>query len=492
VRVLHAAAEGLPFVKTGGLADVVASLPRALAPLGVESTVVLPAHRPALPNAPEPFRTGRRVAGQPGTPAPDGGFEVLEAARDGVRWLLLDHPALFHREGPYLDRQAREWPDNAFRYASFAAAAAELAAAEGADLVHAHDWPAGLIPVYEELRRTRLGGPRRFATLLTIHNVAYQGWFPASAWPLLGLPDAWFGPEGLEFYGGVNFLKGGILFADALTTVSPTYAEEIVTREGGAGLDGVLAARRDRLRGILNGIDDEVWDPRRDPHLVRRYGVDDAAEGKAACRAAVRRELGLAQDPAPPLAAVVTRLTEQKGVDLLLGAVPAFLPDRVQLAVLASGEPNWEGALLGLASAHPGRVAIRVGMDLPLAHRLEAGADLFLMPSRFEPCGLNQMYSQRYGTIPVVRRTGGLADTVVDAAEPDGTGYVFRDANVGGLSWALDRALRDAGTPAWDALRRRGMSRDFSWRRSARRYLDLYRRLVPDAARAATASEDRA
>jgi starch synthase len=489
LRVLHAAAEGLPFVKTGGLADVAAALPRALSRLGVSSTVVLPAHRPALPGAPEARDTGRRVAGQPGAPAPEGGFEVLEAAVEDVRWLLLDHPALFHREGPYLDRQGREWPDNAFRYAAFAAAVAELAAAEGADLVHAHDWPAALIPVYEELRRARLGGPRRFATVLTIHNVAYQGWFPASAWPTLGFPEAWFGPEGLEFYGGVNFLKGGILFADALTTVSPTYAGEIVTREGGAGLDGVLAGRRNRLRGILNGIDDETWDPRRDPHLARRYGVEDAAEGKAACRAALRRELGLALDPAPPLAAVVARVAEQKGVDLLLGAVPAFLPDRVQLAVLASGEPRWEGALLGLASAHPGRVAVRVGVDLALAHRIEAGAHLFLMPSRFEPCGLNQMYSQRYGTIPVVRRTGGLADTVVDAAEPDGTGYVFRDANVGGLAWALDRALRDAGTPVWDALRRRGMTRDFSWRRSARDYLELYRSLAPQAG--AVGSEER-
>jgi starch synthase len=430
------------------------------------------------------------VAGQPGAPAPEGGFEVLETSADGVRWLLLDHPAFFHRDGPYLDRQAREWPDNAFRYASFAAAVAELAAAERADVVHAHDWPAALVPVYEELRRSRLGGARRFATVLTIHNVAYQGWFPAGIWPLLGLPDAWFGQDGLEFYGGVNFLKGGLLFADALTTVSPTYATEIVTPEGGAGLDGVLGERRDRLRGILNGIDDETWDPRRDPHLARRYGVDDAAEGKAACRADLRRELGLAQDPAPPLAAVITRLAEQKGVDLLLGAVPAFLPDRVQLAVLAAGEPHWEGALLGLASAHPGRVAVRVGVDLPLAHRIEAGADLFLMPSRFEPCGLNQMYSQRYGAIPVVRRTGGLADTVVDAADPDGTGYVFRDANAGGLAWALDRALRDAGTPLWDELRRRGMTRDFSWRRPAREYLDLYRDLAPLAADAAGAGPE--
>ncbi|MBA2565211.1 MAG: glycogen synthase GlgA [Gemmatimonadetes bacterium] len=477
-RILHVAPEGLPFSKTGGLADVIGGLLPELAAAGLEVAVALPAYRPWIEGAPEPRHTGRHVVGNGGAPSAHR-FEVLEAQVGPVRYLLLDQPAFFERAGLYADAAGREFGDNWLRYASFAAAAGELAAQEGFDLVHGHDWQAALVPVYESARQTRPAGTRRFATFLTIHNLAYQGAFPAAVWPALGLPPDWFGPEGLEFYGQVNYLKGGILHAQALGTVSPTYAREILTVEHGAGLEGVLGQRRGALHGILNGVDYAEWDPRTDRHIAERYGPEDLA-GKAACKADLQRELGLLRDPRAPLAGIVSRIVEQKGWPVLLGAAAPFVARGMQLAVLGAGEARYEEGVRLLARAFPGSIAVRFGMDPALAHRIEAGADMFLMPSRFEPCGLNQMYSLRYGTVPVVRQTGGLADTVMDASDPaEGTGFVFQDYSAQALGCALDRAVASFGTPAWRALQRRGMLRDFSWRRAAAAYAEVYRSLVP-------------
>jgi starch synthase len=296
------------------------------------------------------------------------------------------------------------------------------------------------------------------------------------------LPDGWLTPEGLELNGAVSFLKGGILLADALTTVSPTYAREILTPELGHGLDGVLRRRRDRLRGILNGADYGEWDPRTDTLIAARYGPDDLT-GKAACKAALQEAFGLEADPGVPLAGIVSRLAGQKGWDILLEALPRFLERGLQFVALGSGEARFEDGLRDLAARHPGRVGVQIGFSRLRAHQVEAGADLFLMPSRYEPCGLNQMYSLRYGTVPVVRATGGLADTVVDASDPErGTGLHFGPYTAGALAEAIERALTTYGTAAWPGIQRRGMAEDFSWNVAARRYAALYRALGEEAA----------
>lgn len=499
-RVLHVASEGLPFSKTGGLGDVIGALPAALARIGFAVTVVLPAYVPALTGAPSLRPANRSLVVQVG-----GGehrFEVLEANVAGVRYLLLRNARFFEgREDLYSDRDGRAFEDNWLRFAAFAKAAGEIAEAERFDIVHCHDWQAALIPVYAAARgwdagRPHRAGPgsppesypppkrgsRRQVILLTIHNLAYQGTFPATVWPELGLPDTWFSPAALEFHGQVNFLKGGILFADALTTVSPTYAREILGDEQGAGLQEVLRSRRERLTGILNGVDYEEWDPSLDRFITRRYGPYDLS-GKAACKAELQRLLGLDPDPRAPLAGIVSRLAEQKGWDLLLEALPRFLQRGMQLAVLGSGEVRFEEGLRALARAHPGRVGVRIGFDLALAHQIEAGADLFLMPSRYEPCGLNQLYSLRYGTVPVVRATGGLADTVVDASVRErGTGFVFEDYSAEDLARAIERALEAYGDGCWGEVQRRGMRGDFSWWASAEAYAELYARLYASVA----------
>ena len=478
-RVLHVAPEGLPFSKTGGLADVIGALPAALVRLGVEVAVLLPGY-PPLPGAPTAQRSGRAFSAEipAGHPAAARRFEILEAEAGGVRYWLLESPELFEREALYADRQGRDFPDNWLRYAAFARVAGEIAAADRFDLVHCHDWQSALVPVYEAARLEVVAGARRFRTLLTIHNIAYQGLFPASVYGVLRLPARWLHAERLEFYGGVNYLKGGILAADALTTVSPTYAREILTPEFGAGLEGVLVQRQDRLTGILNGVDYADWDPRSDPFIVRRYGPEDL-RGKQACKLELQEVLGLDRDAGAPLAGIVSRLAEQKGWDLLVPALPSFLQRGMQLAALGSGEARFEEALRQLAWRHPGRVGVRIGFDVELAHRIEAGADLFLMPSRYEPCGLNQMYSLRYGTVPVVRATGGLADTVVDASDPArGTGFVFREYSVEALSRAIERALATYGTRVWRELQLRGMAAEFSWDAAAAAYLRVYRALA--------------
>ncbi|MHB8154078.1 MAG: glycogen synthase GlgA, partial [Bacillati bacterium] len=340
------------------------------------------------------------------------------------------------------------------------------------------DWQTALVPA---LLATRRGG--RPPTVFSIHNVAFQGIFPASVFPELGLPQSAFSIDGVEFYGNVSLLKAGLVYADRLTTVSPTYAREIQESRFGMGLDGVFAARSADLTGIVNGIDERLWDPTRDPHIPAHYSVEHL-EGKRACKAALQQELGLREEATVPLIAMIGRMTEQKGQDLVLGIAPWLLARGVQLAVLGSGDRALESAFVTLAKDHRGNVATRIGYDEPLAHRLEAGADLFLMPSRFEPCGLNQMYSQRYGTPPIVHAVGGLADTVTDAgaqaiASGQASGFAFTEPTQEALLAAIMRALtllRNAQT--WQHIQAAGMRRDFGWHRSAARYRRLYAGLV--------------
>ena len=488
MRVLFAASEVFPLAKTGGLADVCASLPRALQDLGHEVVIALPAYPQAL---------DRLAAREPAVPLPDlPGVELPGVALipgrlpdGGPRVLLIDAPRWFARPGgPYGDAEGRDWPDNAERFHGFARALQAIALDRAGlgwrpDLVHCHDWQTGLVPALLSPE------PERPATVLTVHNQSYLGRFGRTQFDALGLPEAWWHPDALEFYGDFSFLKAGLVFADQLTTVSPTYARELQQPEHGCGLDGLLRGRAGDFTGILNGIDTAVWNPATDPHLARCYDADDVDAGKRANKVALQAELGLAVVGEVPLLVLVSRLVEQKGIDLVVELIARWRERPLQWALLGNGEPRWEEQLRALAAALPDRVAVRIGYDEALAHRLEAAGDFFLMPSRFEPCGLNQMYSQRYGTIPVVHRTGGLADSVVDvfaAGDGTGTGLVFDTPDVATLAATLERGLSlYRNRAAWNALRRSAMAADFGWARSAAAYLEVYRRAlaVQDARR---------
>jgi starch synthase len=475
IEILFVASEVAPWSKTGGLGDVAAALPRALAARGHAVTIVSP--RYGFVDARGAGFTRRegvvRVRGAP----------VTAWARKGnpAVWLVEDERLFGNRRGIY-GEHGRDYPDNAERFAFLARAALALPAATGTRprIVHANDWQTGLVPFLlrrEHAEDPHLAGAR---TVFTIHNLAYQGVFPKDVVPHLGLPWDVFRVEGMEFYDQLSFMKAGLVFADALTTVSPTYAREIRTPEGGQGLDALLRQRAADLHGILNGIDVAEWDPATDPHLPAHYTAR-ALAGKARCKAALQRELGLPVRADAPLAAIVSRLTEQKGFDLLVGALPELLARDAQLVVLGSGEARYREALGRAAVARRGQMALRIGFDEGLAHRIEAGADVFLMPSRFEPCGLNQLYSLRYGTVPVVRAVGGLEDTVEDYdGWQRGTGFKFREYTPAAFSVAARRALdvhRDRR--AWRGLVHRGMAEDYSWDRSAASYEAVYRALVP-------------
>lgn len=490
MRVLSVAAELYPLIKTGGLADVTGALPGALAPLGIEMRALLPAYpsvREALVAAGGGF--GEVVAELPGLPGGQGRIRLADY-RNLVIY-LVDAQRLFERPGnPYAGPDGADWPDNGTRFAALAWAAAALA--RGADpawrpaVVHAHDWQAGLVPAYLALDAgppARHAGPRP-RTVMTVHNLAFQGQFPAALVAPLGLPQAAFGVAGLEYYGSLGFLKAGLFFADALTTVSPTYALEIQTAEHGMGLDGLLRARAADLEGIVNGIDETVWNPAADPHLVAPY---DAAKlgRKRLNKAAVQQRLGLAPRLEALLACVVSRLTYQKGMDLLLEVVPGFIAAGGQLVVLGAGDRGLEAAYARLAAAHPDAIACVLGYDEPLAHLLQGGADAILVPSRFEPCGLTQLYGLPYGTVPIVARTGGLADTVIDANHAAltmgvATGLQVAPLSTQALAAALGQARRLFAEPAvWRRLQEAGMRQPVGWRLSAERYAALYQRLAP-------------
>jgi starch synthase len=475
MKILHAAAECVPLAKTGGLADVVAALPPALQKLDADVRVCIPAYRGAA----EKLRGVRTLVA---FDVLRQRFEILEGTLpgNGCRVWLVHHAPLYAREGdPYRDATGREFADNAWRFGCFGEAVARLAAGAAGwvpDVAHLHDWqPALAAPRLMEL-------PQRPRLVFTIHNLAYQGVFGRDAFDALQLPPHWWQIDGVEYWGGFSFMKAGLNYADAITTVSPTYAREICTPAFGHSLDGLLRARASQLHGIVNGIDDEAWNPATDAMLDTQYHIRNAASGKAANKRAVCEEIGL-KNRRDPLAVFIGRLTDQKGADLIVAAGEALKDLPVQIIVLGAGDRALQDELTAWASAARDRVAVRIGYDERLAHRLYAAADLLLMPSRFEPCGLNQMYAQRYGAIPVVRHTGGLADTVTNAtpealADGSATGVHFEHADADGLLYGVRRALELFGDGRTRmALRRSAMKRDFSWDASARRYMELYREL---------------
>ena len=474
-RVLFVTSECAPWVKTGGLGDVAAALPAALRAAGADVRVLMPAYRGVSAQA----RLGSLLAHT------DYG-DIREAwLPSGVPVLLLDAPDLFDRPGgPYQDPAGRDWPDNVRRFGALSRVAAMLATEDSPlafrpQVLHCNDWQTALAPAW-----LRFLGSTAAAALMTVHNLAFQGLFPASSVAELGLPAASFQPDGLEFYGQLSFLKAGLYYADAITTVSPRYASEIQQQPLGFGLEGLLAARSNVLQGIVNGIDTEVWDPATDPLIAARYDAKHL-KNKAGNKIALQERLGLALDAAIPLLGLVGRLTEQKGIDLLIAAAPRLLALPVQIVVLGQGDPVLEAQLRALAGDHKRQMAVQTGFDEGLAHLVEAGADLFLMPSRFEPCGLNQMYSQRYGTPPVAHATGGLSDTIsnyVGLATADASGFLFLEPTVDAFVEAISRGLVQYAKPrVWSRIQRSGMRRDFSWNVSAARYLELYHQLRKDA-----------
>ncbi len=477
MKVLHVAAEVFPLVKTGGLADVVAALPVAQAQQGADVRLLLPG-LPAVLDGVQGARTVIDIG------ACFGALRVrlLLARLPGSKLpaYVVDAPYLYRRGGsPYQDNNGEEWPDNLQRFALLGWVAAHLAADDAdpqwvPDIVHAHDWHAALACAYMAEHR-----PTRAASIFTVHNLAFQGLFPMHDWPALGLGSHLMSPAGLEFHGQLSFMKAGLKCADRITTVSPNYAREIATHEFGCGLDGVIRSRGADVAGILNGIDPELWNPATDAAIATRYDAERPA-GKLACRRALQAELGLQADEHALLLTVVSRLTAQKGLDLVLAALPELVQAGVQFAVQGTGEPALEAAFRMAQLAHPGRVHVHIGYDEARAHRLIAGADVIAVPSRFEPCGLTQMYGLRYGTLPVVRRVGGLADTVLDAspaavADGSATGFGFDAATPAAFERCVRRALELRTHPAtWRRLMAQGMAQDLSWVGPAECYAALY------------------
>ena len=474
---MHAAAEVFPLVKTGGLADVLGALPQALAAAGAEVRLVLPGF-PAIVESLQRSHAVCEIGALFG--AAKVTLRLGTLAPNGVAAYVIDAPYLYQRDGsPYQAADGSEWPDNLQRFALLGWVAAHLASGEldGAwqpELVHAHDWHAALACAFVA---THPGGSAR--TLFTVHNLAYQGLFDARDYHLLGLPARLMVSTGLEFHRQVSFMKAGLAYANRVTTVSPRYAAEMATHEFGCGLDGLVRARGKDVSGILNGVDGAVWNPHTDASLAAAYSSAFMG-GKARCKAALQEALGLRTDAKALLFGVVSRLTSQKGLDLVLAALPQLLAQGAQLAIQGSGDADLQRALGAAATHHPGQVVLRLGYDEAFAHRMIAGADAMLVPSRFEPCGLTQLYALRYGTVPVVRRVGGLADTVVDAnashlAHDTATGFVFDAATGEALAEAMARAAKAYRSAAvWRKLMQHGMAQDFSWASAAQKYLALY------------------
>jgi len=472
--VTMVAPEVVPFSKTGGLADVVAGLSRALSVAGHNVAVITPLY--SRVSRAQLSRTEEKLHIALGDDSATAG--VWEARSiHGVTTYFIEVPELYDRPELY-GEGGEDYPDNARRFAALSRGALELIRSRRmpCDILHVHDWQTALIPLYMKSIYADEPHPARARTVLTLHNLAYQGIFDMAGLSETGLGSSYATPRYLEFYGSMSFLKGGMVAADALTTVSPTYAREILTEDFGCGLEGVLTARTGDLVGILNGIDTTEWDPSTDAHLPVRYRLG-AMQGKGKCKTALRREVGLPEGSGRPLFGMVTRLVPQKGVDLLIAAFSRLLETEADWVILGNGQPEIERQLRLLAGAHPERLAVRIGFDDALAHRIQGGCDFTLMPSRFEPCGLNQLYALRYGTIPVVRAVGGLADTVIDVTrEPDlGTGVSFKAPTAVALTDAVQRALALFRKPRiWAALRKRAMEQDFSWDRSAGSYAQLY------------------
>ena len=494
MKVLFVTPELAPWMKSGGLGEISWSLPASLLEAGVNVRILVPAYTPLL----AAFPKAQPVAEF----APAGGelpaCRLLEATADsGVPLLLLDCPAFFRRDGSaYLDIHGNDFADNHLRFGLLSRVAALLGSeasplAWRPDVLHCNDWPCGLAPAYLHF----MSGVKA-ATVMSIHNLAFQGIFPADTLAPLGLPPEAYAMDGVEFWGKLSFMKAGLHYANRITTVSPRYAEEIQTEAFGYGFAGLLRWRRDDLRGILNGIDTKVWNPASDPYLPRHYEFAHL-KGKEACKAMLRQRFGLTAEASSPLLGAVCRITQQKGLDLLLeiGDEIAMMP--AQFVLLGTGDKGLEAALSSLADRHPGQFSVRIGFDDGLAHLVEAGADMFLMPSRFEPCGLNQMYSLRYGTPPIVRDTGGLADTVIDCneatlAEGTANGFVFGDATSEALLQTIRRAVSAWHDKAlWHRLQRNGMVLDFSWSNAADAYIATYADLSVKRAKKKSAARTR-
>jgi starch synthase len=472
MKILFVASEGLPYSKTGGLADVIEGLPRALRELGHEIVVLLPRYRGNKASSVLISSVTIALGNQLRFPAIVEGKPI-----EGVRYCFVDDPEYFDRAQLYGDRSG-DYPDNAERFAEFSRAAIEFVKRIWLpDVIHCHDWQTALVPVLLRTQHATDPAVRSLPSVLTIHNLAYQGVFPRTALETIGLPPQLFTMDALEFYGRMNFLKGGLIYADYLTTVSRRYAKEIQTPEYGAGLEGVIRNRGDRLVGILNGVDYSAWSPEADSFIAQNYSVHNLA-GKKACKKDILAQYKLPEDNLDrPLAAIISRFVDQKGFDLIISIADELARENMSIVALGTGLPVYEKAMKAFAEKHPGKVAVKVGFDNALAHKIEAGADIFLMPSRFEPCGLNQIYSLRYGTVPVVRATGGLDDTVqnFDGSNGQGTGFKFEEYTGEQLLDAVRRALAVyRNQQAWHTLQANGMAKDFSWKTSAASYVTLY------------------
>jgi len=489
MRILVVSSEVYPFAKTGGLADVAGSLPLELARLGHDVRVAMPKYAvvdearfnlvPILDEIIVRLGDTSYLTQIKRSFFPDSNVPVY----------FVQNHSLFGRPGLYQEN-GEDYRDNDIRFGVFCKAVLWLMKALDwqPDVIQCNDWQTALIPIFlrndPEVAAADPIFPK-LKVLYTIHNLAYQGLFERDTLMRLGLAPSLFTPEKLEFYGKVNLMKGGILYADAISTVSRRYAEEIQTPEYGCGLDGLLRERRDRLFGIMNGIDYNVWNPQTDPHLPVHYGPNSLG-GKTRCKKALQAELGLEVNGDTPLVAMVTRLDPQKGLDLVAEALDAIMAEKLQFVLLGMGHPHFHELFESAAKRWPGRMSVNLRLDIPLSHRIEAGADIFLMPSRFEPCGLNQLYSMRYGTIPVVRRTGGLADSVVDATDENiangkATGFVFEEYRAAAMMDALRRALSAfKKKPLWRQLQRTAMAQDFSWSASAKKYVEVFERILAE------------
>ena len=475
MKILFVASEGLPYSKTGGLADVVEALPKALVEMGHQVSVLLPRYHGNRVTSTLVSSVTISLGEQVRFPSIAEGESVA-----GVRYFFVDDPGYFDREHPYGDKSG-EYPDNAERFAEFSRVAIEFAKRVLLpDVIHCHDWQTALVPALLRTQHAADPAVRSLPVVLTIHNLAYQGIFPQSALRKAGLPAQLFAMDALEFYGKINFLKGGLLFADYLSTVSRRYAKEIQTPEYGAGLEGVIVQRADKLVGILNGVDYAIWSPDTDTLIAQNYSAQNL-DGKKACKKDLLNAFKLPADKPEdlerPVVGIVSRFADQKGFDLIAQVASEIMKENLSLVVLGTGNPEYERFFKLLAEKYPKSVGVKIAYDDTLAHKIEAGADIFLMPSRYEPCGLNQIYSLRYGTVPVVRATGGLDDTVqnFDVKTQQGTGFKFDAYDGNALLECLRGALKVYRQPkSWRVVQNNGMAKDFSWKTSAAAYVTLY------------------
>lgn len=482
-KILFAASEAHPIIKTGGLADVCGALPLALNKLQQDVRLILPAYANALD-----YMSTTKVLTELDLIGAKSGIKLIEAKlkNTGLTVYLVDYPDYFQRPGhPYLDETGQDWPDNAQRYTLFcrAVAVVSLGLADmhwTPDLIHCNDWQTGLVPALLSLQK------KRPATLFTIHNLAYQGLFPRQVFEQLELPETFWSADGIEFFDKMSCMKSGLVYADKISTVSPSYREQILTEEYGCGLEGILQQREADLHGVLNGIDYNIWDPGADPLISKLYSSTNVSLNKLDNKKELQRLFGLPRNVHTPLIGIVSRLVEQKGIDILIDAFAELMKLDIQLVLLGSGDKQIESALTDYykQELYRNKFGLKLGYDETLSHMIEAGSDMFLMPSRFEPCGLNQMYSLRYGTIPIVRKTGGLADTVIDATTEQlenktATGFVFEQADADALNESVKRAVSlYASRPEWRKLMRTAMQVDNSWVNRAQQYIQLYQQTL--------------